>query len=114
LLIETLGCDVNAQANKNETLLDRAIYHFNPDSGCDINVFAYLINQTSIDVNTKYKKGYTLLHTTCMINLSNFWHSAELNSECDTILCRIVEFIAKRCVQEVFDEKTPLEATTII
>jgi hypothetical protein len=47
-----------------------------------------------------------------MINPSNFWHSAEQNAENDAILSQIVEFIAERCVLEVFEEKTPLEATT--
>jgi hypothetical protein len=28
----------------------------------------------------------------------------ELNAECDTVFCQIVEVIAERCIQEVLDE----------
>jgi cytohesin len=106
-LIETHGADVNALDNNNETPLHRALDRFNPDSGCDINVFAYLINQTNIDLNIKYKNSYTLLHTTCMINLSNTRYSAKLNAENDTIVCRIIEDIAERYIQQVLDGTTP-------
>jgi len=67
---------------------------------------AYLINQKNIDVNTKYKRGHTLLHTTCISNLSNFWHSAELNAENDITSSQIVELIAERCVQQIVDESS--------
>jgi ankyrin repeat protein len=106
LLIETMGCDVNAQDNNNNTPLHHALCNFNPDSGGDINIFAYLINQTNINVNIGYKKGYTLLHTTSMINLSNKRYSVKPNAENDTISCQIVEFIAERCVQQVLDDTT--------
>jgi hypothetical protein len=29
----------------------------------------------------------------------------------ETFLCQIVEFIVERCLQEIFEEITPLEAT---
>jgi ankyrin repeat protein len=111
LLIEMLGCNINAQDKCNDTPLHHALRFFDPNYGGDITVLAYLINQKNINVNTKYKRDHTLLHTACIINLSNFWHSAELSARYDTILSQIVELIAERCVQEVFDAKTPLEAT---
>jgi ankyrin repeat protein len=114
VLIETLGCDVNAQDNDKNTPIHRAFEYFNPRNGGDINVLTYPINQNTVNVNTQYKNGYTLLHTTCIINLSNTRYSAKLNAEYDTIMCQIVEFIAERCIEEVFDEKTPLEATKTI
>jgi ankyrin repeat protein len=106
LLIETLGCDVNAQDNSNNTPLNQALVCFNPRNGRDINVLTYLINQNTVNINIKGKKGRNLLHTTCMINLSNTQYSAELNTEFDTILCQIVEVIVEKCVQLVLDEKT--------
>jgi ankyrin repeat protein len=112
LLIETLGYDVNAQDDNDDTPLHQGLCCFNPNSGCNINVLTYLINQTNININIKYKNGYTLLHSACIIYLSNTRYSAEQNAECDAILCQIVEVIVERCVQEVFDEEIPLEATT--
>jgi ankyrin repeat protein len=113
LLIETLGYDVNAQDDNNDTPVHQGLCCFNPNSGCDINVFAYLINQTNINLNIKYTKGFTLLHSACIVNLSNTRYSAKLNAECDTALSQIVEIIAERCVQELFEEKeTSLEAAT--
>jgi ankyrin repeat protein len=112
VLIEKHGADVNAQDDGKNTPLHRAFEYFNPQCGGDINVLVYLINQTNINLNIKYKNGYTLLHTTCIINPSNTRYPMKTNAECDTTLCQIVELIAERCVQEVFDEKTPLEAAT--
>jgi hypothetical protein len=67
----------------------------------------YLINQkTVVDVNNKYNKGYTLLHYACIVNLPGTLHSAELNTERDTIVCQIVEAIAERCLELVLDETT--------
>jgi hypothetical protein len=34
------------------------------------------------------------------------------NAECDAISCQIVEILAERCIQEVLDVTTPLEAIT--
>jgi ankyrin repeat protein len=112
VLIEKHGADVNVQDDGKNTPLHRAFEYFNPQCGGDINVLVYLINQKNINLNIKYKNGYTLLHTTCIINPSNTRYPMKTNAECDTTLCQIVELIAERCVQEVFDEKTPLEAAT--
>jgi ankyrin repeat protein len=114
VLIETHGADINAQDNDKTTPIHSALDQFKPNDGGDINVLAYLINQKNLNVNIKNRGGYTLLHYACIINPSRSWHSLELKAECNTIFCQIVEFIAKRCVQEVFDEKTPLEATPTI
>jgi ankyrin repeat protein len=111
-LLIALGADINVQAQNDDTPLHYALSSFNPNDGGDIAVLAYLINQQNLNVKIKDQNGFNLLHTTCMINPSNFWHSAEQNAENDAILSQIVEFIAERCVLEVFEEKTPLEATT--
>jgi ankyrin repeat protein len=68
-LIETMGYDVNAQNNDNDTPLHYALQHglgyFNPNNGDDINVLTYLINQKNVNVNIRGEHGYTLLHTAC-------------------------------------------------
>jgi len=112
VLIEKHGCDVNAQNKDKNTPLRDAIYCLDQDYDDDITALAYLINQTNIGVNTKYTDDFTLFHSACTINLSNTRYSAKQNAECDATLCQVVELIAERCVQEVFDEETPLEATT--
>jgi ankyrin repeat protein len=112
LLIETHGFDVNAQNNNKYTPLHSALRFFNPHQG-DVTVLAYLINQKDVNVNIRGKQGHSFLHLAC-INTLFPRHPSELKAKCDTFLCQIVEMIAERCVQEVFDEKTPLEATTTI
>jgi ankyrin repeat protein len=112
VLIETQGCDVNAQADNKTTPIHCALDQFNPRNCGNITVLTYLINHNTVNINIKGRCDRTLLHTTCLSNPSNPRYSAELNAENDTILSQIVEFIAERCVQEVFEEKTPLEATT--
>jgi ankyrin repeat protein len=64
-LIETKGCDVNAQDNNQDTPLHYAIIYFSPNNGGEITVLTYLINQTKVHVNTKGQCGYTLLHYAC-------------------------------------------------
>jgi ankyrin repeat protein len=105
VLIERHGSDVNAQDKDNHTPLHNAIYCFNSSQG-DINVLAYLINQTNTGVNTKYTKGCTLFHSACTINLSNKRYSMRENAEYDAISSQIVELIAERCTQEVLEETT--------
>jgi ankyrin repeat protein len=105
VLIEKLGYDVNAQDKDNHTPLHNAIYCFNSSQG-DVAVLAYLLNQTNIGVNTKYTKGFTLLHSACIINPSNTRYYAKQDAECDAISCQIVEVIVERCVQQVLDEIT--------
>jgi ankyrin repeat protein len=105
-LIETLGCDVNAQNDDKNTPIHCALDQFDPRNGGDIYVLAHLINQNTVNINIKGQCDRTLLHTTCMINRSNFWHSAKLNPECDIILSQIVQVIAERCVQQIVDESS--------
>jgi ankyrin repeat protein len=106
VLIETKGCDVNAQDNSNDTPLHIALDKFNPDNGGNINVLTYLINQQTVNVNIKDKKGHTLLHLACINNLLDSRRFVKLNAERDTILSQIVEFIAERCVQQVLDKSS--------
>jgi len=63
LLIETLGGDVNAQANNKDTPIHRALVRF-PRNG-DISVLQYLFNQTNVDANTKGQYDSTILHIAC-------------------------------------------------
>jgi ankyrin repeat protein len=65
-LIETLGCDVNAQDNNNETPLHHALYHFDPNKGDDITVLMYLLSQKGVTVNIKGLYDTTLLHIACI------------------------------------------------
>jgi ankyrin repeat protein len=112
VLIETQGFDVNTQDKYNDTPLHVAFRYFDPNTGGDITALTYLINQTNISVNVKYNNGYTLLHSACTVNLSNKRYSMKIDAECDTIGCQIVEMIAERCVQEMLEEETSLEAAT--
>jgi len=65
VLIETLGCDINAQDRDNNIPLHIAFYHFNPRLGGDINVLHYLLNQKGVDGNINNIDDTTLLHTAC-------------------------------------------------
>jgi ankyrin repeat protein len=71
LLIERLGCDVNAQDCNKNTPLYNALGCFNTNWGGDLNVLIYLINLMGINVNIKNKFGDTLLHEAC-ININKF------------------------------------------
>jgi ankyrin repeat protein len=107
VLIETMGFGVNARAQDNDTPIHYALSLFNPNKGGDITVLTYLINQQNLNVNIKDQNGYNLLHSACTNHLSESRDSAEVNAECDTTLCQIVEMIAERCIEEVLDETTP-------
>jgi ankyrin repeat protein len=104
VLIETHGCDVNAQDEDNNTPIHRAIDQFKPHDGGDITVLTYLLNQENLNVKIKTQNGYNLLHLACINNLSESRDSAELHSGFDTISCQIVEIITERCIEEVLDE----------
>jgi len=103
LLIETQGCDVNAQNSDHDTPLYDALRYFNPPNGGDINVLGYLINQQDVNVNIKGKQGYNLLHLVCINNLSA---SVRLNARYDTMLCQVVEDIVERYTQQILDKVT--------
>jgi ankyrin repeat protein len=66
LLIETIGCDVNAQDDDKDTPLHNALVCFNQNDGGDTNVLMYLLSQKDINVNIKNSNGYTLLHRACI------------------------------------------------
>jgi hypothetical protein len=108
-----MGCDINAQDDDNDTPLYHAFHRFYPRKCGNIAVLTYLLSQNNVNLNVKGKQGFSLLHLACINNLPSYKRSAEREAKCDTALSQIVEFIAERCVQEVFDEKdTSLEATT--
>jgi ankyrin repeat protein len=106
LLIETMGCDVNAQDNRNYTPLHIAILFFNPCSAGDIAVLTYLLDRNDVNVNIKTNEGRNLLHLACISQLSKSRDSPKQNAEFDTILCQIVEIIVERCIGEVLNEVT--------
>jgi ankyrin repeat protein len=109
-LIETLGCEINAQDNNQNTPLHYALENFNPDDGGDINVLAYLLNQENVNINLTCDHYRTILHKACTCPPFSFSNSRwsndvnNLNGECDSILCQVVEVIAERCIQQVLDE----------
>jgi ankyrin repeat protein len=65
VLIERIGCDVNAQNNFKINSLHYSINSFNPDIGGDIEVLTYLLTQKNVIVNIKCNSGSTLLHYAC-------------------------------------------------
>jgi ankyrin repeat protein len=65
VLIETMGCDVNAKDDDNNTPIQNALCCFDPDYGGDIKALTYLIDQNNVNVNIKTPKGDTLLHLAC-------------------------------------------------
>jgi ankyrin repeat protein len=114
VLIETQGCSVNIQDDDENTPLHIAFRQFN---GRAIAVLTYLLSQEGVDVNIKSPIGYTLLHEACICNitesddvlnpdddLDDELDDTNLGTKSDTILSQIVEIIAKRCVQQIFDE----------
>jgi ankyrin repeat protein len=64
-LIGTIGCDVNAQNNDNNTPIHAALHPFNPRYGGDIPILTYLLTREGIDGNIKDKYGRTLLYYAC-------------------------------------------------
>jgi ankyrin repeat protein len=64
-LIETEGCDINAQDKSKSTPLHRAFEYLHPTDGGDVAVLKYLLTQCNIEVDIRDKDGYTLLHTAC-------------------------------------------------
>jgi ankyrin repeat protein len=105
LLTETIGFDVNVQAENKDTPLHSALRLFNRNQG-DVTVLTYLINQKDVDVNIRGKQGHSFLHLACISNLPHSGRSKKPNAKVDSNLCRIVEAIAERCVQQVLDELT--------
>jgi len=65
LLIETLGFDVNARDNRDNTPLHHALCNFNLNYGGDITVLTYLLTQKTVNIHIKNNYGYTLFHIAC-------------------------------------------------
>jgi ankyrin repeat protein len=65
LLIETHGCDIDAQDNAKNTPFHQALACFDPRNGGDISVLYYFLNKQDINVNLKDKYGFTLLYRAC-------------------------------------------------
>jgi ankyrin repeat protein len=119
-LIETHGCDVNVLDSDDNTPFHCAFHRFDPNNDNNIIVFAYLINQNNFNVNIKNRNGRTFLHLACTWDISDLddvidseddftdsdddWNDLEAKS--DTVLSQIVEIIAERRVQGIFDESS--------
>jgi ankyrin repeat protein len=112
LLIENHDADVNLLDDNNDTPVHLAFRAFDPHLGGDITALTYLINQKNVNLNIRGERGRTLLHLACINNFLSYKRSVKQKAETDTVLCQIVEILAERCIQEVLDETTPLEATT--
>jgi ankyrin repeat protein len=65
LLIETVGCDVNAQDADNDTPLHNVLGYFTPSDGVNATILHYLLSCKDVNGNIKGKDGYTILHTAC-------------------------------------------------
>jgi ankyrin repeat protein len=65
LLIETHGCDVNAQSKTQDTPIHLALFYLNPNDGGDFSALTYLLTQENIRPNIKGWHGETLLHMAC-------------------------------------------------
>jgi ankyrin repeat protein len=102
-LIEIKGCDVNVRDDDDDTPIRDALSFFDPKRS-DITILTYLLTQHSTNINIMDNKGRTLLHLACVHYLVDSKDSVELQAECDTILCQVVEVIAERCVQQILDE----------
>jgi len=120
-LIETQGCDVNVQNDSNNTPLHLAFRYFDPNNDSNITVFAYLINQNNFNVNIKGRNGCTFLHLACTWDASNLDDDMDsdlinvpyseddgndLKAKSDAGLSQIVEVIAERCVEQVFNDSS--------
>jgi ankyrin repeat protein len=123
-LVETVGCDINAQDNGGDTPLHIVLEHFNPNKGGDITALTYLINQNNVNVNIKNRKGFNLLYLACICDFTDskddfmdseydfmdseyeFTGSEHDLHDNDTILYQIVEVIVQRSVQHILDGET--------
>jgi ankyrin repeat protein len=113
LLIETQGCDVNAQDDDEDTPLHLALRYFHAYNSGVITTLIYLIDQNNFNVNIKDQDGRTFLHSACKWDISNLKNVSDseddgnvLEAKSDTGLSQIVEIIAERCVEQVFDESS--------
>jgi ankyrin repeat protein len=113
VLIETHGCDINAPNDDNNTPLHCAFHRFDPNNDSNITVFAYLINQSNFNINIKHQCGHTFLHLACTSGISDLNNFSDpdddrnvLEAKSDAGLSQIVEIIAERCVEQVFNESS--------
>jgi ankyrin repeat protein len=99
-LIETMGCDINAQANDKSTPLDLALQEFNLDYGGESAVLIYLLSQDNVNVCIQDPNGDTLLHRACSFHDDE---SEIQNAISETCWSHIVEFIIQKSLQQVFE-----------
>jgi ankyrin repeat protein len=65
-LIESKGCDVNVQNQKNMTPICNAVENFNPDDGGDIATLTYLLNQQGSNATTEDRSVNLLSYVACL------------------------------------------------
>jgi len=101
--IEVKGCDVNVRDDDDDAPIQDALSFFDPKRS-DITILTYLLTQDRTNINIMANKGRTLLHLACVHYVLDSKNSVELQAECDTILCQIVEIIAEKCIEQILDE----------
>jgi len=110
-LVETKCGDLNLNIN-GYTPLHVALNHFNPRDHADFSVLTYLLNHKNVNANIKGKYDRTLLHIVCILDISGSGYGSyshpKGDAEVDNFWYQIVEVIAERYLQEVFDEEMTL------
>jgi hypothetical protein len=117
VLIETIGGDVNIQDSNKDTPLHQTLCSFNANNGGNIAVLMYLLSQKHVHANINGYNSYTFLHLACTCDISGFYGvsdssdelddgASNLGAKSDTVLSQIVEIIAERRVQGIFDESS--------
>jgi ankyrin repeat protein len=64
-LIKTMGCDVNARSDDDDTPINLALRQFHSDLGGNITVLIYLLNQKGVHANVTNRFNHTSLHIAC-------------------------------------------------
>jgi ankyrin repeat protein len=116
-LIEVKHADINAQDNSKNTPLCYAMHVIKP--GSNFTVLSYLLNHNGLNIHMTYRLGRNILHLACIRDLSgsgdgrninrrgHYTVKDETNGEIDTLCSKVIEIMAERCLQEVFDGILP-------
>jgi ankyrin repeat protein len=104
VLIETKGCDVNAQDNRGNTPIHYALSRLKPSDG-DITVFNYLFEQ-NVNLNITGQRGFDLLHLACSCDRPKSDGTVVgegTNSKANAFLAQIVGIIIEKYLQQILD-----------
>jgi ankyrin repeat protein len=100
LLIEINGADINTQNDHKFTPLHYAIRFSKLNQDGDITALIYLLSHRNVDFSIQNRFCCTLLHLTCSTDLL----APHMDSQDDNFWFPIVEVIAERLLQQVFEE----------